>query len=257
VNSLPLTIQNFSVKIILSKKVMKREIKCIIVEDEELDRLVLQQQLKKYPQISVEGIFASSESAILAINSETDLLILDIDLPGMNGIELRKLSKNVPACIFISSHPEYAIDTFELDTLDFISKPLKSARFEYAMQKLSDFFEMKEKSESFDTMIGENTVKIKDGSEVFQIMISDILYFEALKDYTRIITSDKKHCILDSIGNLLQKEHFSNFVRIHRSFAVPKHHIRKKTSHDVEIVQKIKLPIGRAFKANLDFFNPQ
>ncbi|WP_262150496.1 LytR/AlgR family response regulator transcription factor [Chryseobacterium foetidum] len=235
---------------------MKREIKCIIVEDDELDRLVLKQHLKGYKNIIVEGVFGSAEEAVSAISSETDVLILDIDLPGITGIELRKICKNVPACIFISSHPEYAIDTFELDTLDFISKPLKAARFDYAMQKLTDFFEMKEKSEGFDALIGENTVKIKDGNEIFQIRISDILYFEALKDYTRIITADKKHCILDSIGNLLQKEHFSNFVRIHRSFAIPKHHIRKKSAHEVEIVQQIKLPIGRAFKANLDFFNP-
>jgi len=235
---------------------MKREIKCIIVEDDELDRLVLQQHLKKYPQITVSGIFSCAETAVSSLKTDVDLLILDIDLPEMNGIELRKRFKNVAACIFISSHPEYAIDTFELDTLDFISKPLKAARFEYAMQKLADFFEMKDKSESFDAMIGENTIKIKDRNEVFQIKISDILYFEALKDYTRIITADKKHCILDSIGNLLQKEYFSHFVRIHRSFAMPKHHIRKKSAHEIEIVQQIKLPIGRAFKANLDFFNP-
>lgn len=234
---------------------MKNPIKCIIVEDEELDRLVLQQHLKKYPNIEIVGLFDSAEKALPFINSPIELIILDIDLPGMNGIELRKHIQKIPACIFISSHPEYAIDSFELDTLDFITKPLRAERFQYAMQKLFDFFEMKEKSESFDILVGKNHINIKDGTDIFKIKINDILYLEALKDYTRIITSEKKHCILDSIGNLLQKTDFNTFIRIHRSFAVPKHHIRSKNAHEIELVHNIKLPIGRAYKNNLDFFS--
>lgn len=233
---------------------MKGLIRCIIIEDEELDRLVLQQHLKKYPNIEIVGSFDSAEKALPYLHLPIDLIILDIDLPGMSGIEFRKLSHKIPACIFLSSHPEYAIDTFELDTLDFITKPLRCDRFQYSMHKLFDFFEIKEKSDSFDALIGDNHIKIKDGCQIFQIKISDILYLEALKDYTRIITSEKKHCILDSLGNLLHKDHFDNFIRIHRSFAVPKHHIRSKNTHEVELVQKIKLPIGRAYKCNLDFF---
>lgn len=234
---------------------MKNPIKCIIVEDEELDRLVLQQHLKKYPNIEIVGLFDSAEKALPFINSSVELIILDIDLPGMNGIELRKLIQKIPACIFISSHPEYAIDTFELDTLDFITKPLRTERFQYAMLKLFDFFEMKEKSDSFDILVGENHINIKDGTDIFKIKISDILYLEALKDYTRIITSEKKHCILDSIGNLLHKTDFNSFIRIHKSFAVPKYHIRSKNAHEIELVHNIKLPIGRAYKNNLDFFS--
>lgn len=78
---------------------MKNPIKCIIVEDEELDRLVLQQHLKKYPNIEIVGLFDSAEKALPFINSSVELIILDIDLPGMNGIELRKLIQKIPACI--------------------------------------------------------------------------------------------------------------------------------------------------------------
>lgn len=227
----------------------------MIVEDDELDRLVLHQHLKKFENITIVGSYDSAEKAMKDLNVPADVLFLDIDLPGMNGIEFRKMTQKIPACIFVSSHTEYAIDTFELDTLDFMTKPLKSDRFQHSIQKLFEFFEMKEKSESFDALTGENQIKVKDGNSIFQIKISDILYLEALKDYTRIITSEKKHCILDSIGNLLHKNHFDSFVRIHRSFAVPKHYIRSKNTHEVELVHKIKLPIGRAYKSNLDFFS--
>jgi hypothetical protein len=75
------------------------------------------------------------------------------------------------------------------------------------------------------------------------------------KDYTRIVTLERKHCILDSLGNLLHKNFFDSFVRIHRSYAVPKHLIRGKSCHEIELIHHIKLPIGRTYKNNLSFLS--
>ncbi|GAB0154923.1 LytTR family DNA-binding domain-containing protein [Chryseobacterium sp. Alg-005] len=235
---------------------MITNIRCMIIDDDELDRLVLHHHLKQYENIEIVASFNSAEKAIPYLDLPIDLLFLDIDLPGMSGMEFRKLAHKIPACIFISSHPEYAIETFELDTLDFIPKPLKTDRFHHSMQRLFDFFETKEKCDCFDALIGENSIKIKEGGNISQVKITDILYLEALKDYTRIITQEKKHCILDSLGNILHKSHFDSFVRIHRSYAVPRHLIRSKNNHEVELVENIKLPIGRAYKGNLSFFEP-
>ncbi|WP_415324948.1 LytR/AlgR family response regulator transcription factor [Chryseobacterium sp. MMS23-Vi53] len=235
---------------------MISNIRCIVIDDDELDRLVLLRHLKQYESIEIVASFDSAEKAIPYIDLPIDLLITEANLKGMNGLEFRKLAHKIPACIFISSHSEFAIESFEIDTLDFIPKPLKSERFHFSMQKLFDFFEMKEKSECFDTLLGENSIKIKEGGNIYQVKITDILYLEALKDYTRIVTSEKKHCILDSIGNILHKSHFDSFVRIHKSFAVPRHLIRSKNHHEVELVHQIKLPIGRAYKDNLSFFDP-
>ncbi|MBB4806816.1 DNA-binding LytR/AlgR family response regulator [Chryseobacterium defluvii] len=235
---------------------MITNIRCMIIDDDELDRLVLHHHLKQYENIEIVASFDSAEKAVPYIDLSIDLLFLNTDLPGMSGIDFRKLAHKIPACIFVSSHPEYAVDTFELDTLDFITKPLKTERVHLSIQKLLDFFEMKEKCECFDALIGENCIKIKDGSNICQVKITDILYLEALKDYTLIVTSDKKHCMLDSLGNILHKSHFDTFVRIHRSYAVPRHLIRSKNTHEVELVEQIRLPIGRAYKDNLFFFDP-
>lgn len=235
---------------------MITNIRCMIIDDDELDRLVLLHHLKQYDNIEVVASFDSAEKAIPYLDLPIDLLVAETKLKGMNGLEFRKLAHKIPACIFISSHPEMAISTFEIDTLDFIPKPLKTDRFHISMQKLFDFFEMKEKCECFDALLGENCIKIKEGSNIYQVKITDILYLEALKDYTRIVTPEKKHCILDSIGNILHKSYFDSFVRIHRSFAVPRHLIRSKNNHEVELVHQIKLPIGRAYKENLSFFTP-
>lgn len=227
----------------------------MIIDNNELDRLVLHHHINQYECIEIVASLDSAEKAIPYLDLPIDVLFIDTNLPGMNGMEFSKLAHKIPICIFISSHPEFAIEAFELDILDFIKKPLKTERFHQSMLKLFDFLEMKEKSECLDILLGENNIKIKEGSTILQIKITDILYLEALKDYTRIITSEKKHCILDSIGNLLHQNYFDSFVRIHRSYAVPKYLIRSKTAHEVELVNHIKLPIGRTYKDNLAFFN--
>ncbi|MFP3595743.1 LytR/AlgR family response regulator transcription factor [Chryseobacterium sp. SIMBA_029] len=229
-------------------------IRCMVIDNDELDRLVLQHYLKLYGNIEIVASFDSAEKAVPYLELPIDLLIIETHLTGMSGMEFRKLAHKIPACIFVSSHPELAVNTFEINTLDFITKPLKAERFHHSMQKLFDFFKMKEKCDCFDAMVGKDSIKIKENGSVFHIKIADILYLEALKDYTRIVTSEKKHCILDSLGNLLHKSFFESFVRIHRSYAVPKHLILSKNAHEVELIHQIRLPIGRTYKDNLSFF---
>ncbi len=233
-------------------------IRCMIIDDDELDRLVLQHYIRQYKNIEIVGSFDSAEKAIpyLNLNLPIDLIFTETNLKGMSGLEFRKLGHKIPACIFISSHPELAASVFEINTLDFITKPLTSERFHYSMQRLFDFFEVKEKCECYDAMLGENCITIKESGNIFQVKMKDILYLEALKDYTRIITLEKKHCILNSLGNLLQKNFFDTFVRIHRSYAVPRHLIRGKSCHEIELTHQIRLPIGRTYKNNLSFFKP-
>ncbi|WP_228428131.1 LytR/AlgR family response regulator transcription factor [Chryseobacterium oncorhynchi] len=235
---------------------MITHIRCMIIDDDELDRLVLQRYIKQYENIEIVASFDSAEKAIPYLELPIDLLITETNLKGMNGLELRKLAHKIPACIFVSSHPELAACVFEMNTLDFITKPLTTERFHYSMEKLFDFFKVKEKCECYDAILGQDFINLKESGNIFQVRKTDILYLEALKDYTRIITLEKKHCILDSLGNLLHKSFFDSFVRIHRSYAVPRHLIRGKNCHEIELTHQIKLPIGRAYKDNLSFFKP-
>ncbi|BAP29450.1 LytTR family two component transcriptional regulator [Chryseobacterium sp. StRB126] len=235
---------------------MITHIRCMIIDDDELDRLVLQHYIKQYENIEIVASFDSAEKAIPYLELPIDLLITETNLKDMSGLEFRKLAHKIPACIFVSSHPELAAYVFEINTLDFITKPLTSERFHYSMQRVLDFFKIKEKCECYDAILGQECIKIKESGNISQIRKADILYLEALKDYTRIITLEKKHCILDSLGNLLHKSFFDSFVRIHRSYAVPKHLIRGKSCHEIELIHHIKLPIGRTYKNNLSFFEP-
>ena len=227
---------------------------CIIVDDNEIDRLTVLSYAKRFPNLTIIGSFADSTEALLAIeNNKIDILFLDIDMPGLSGVELRKKANQVPACIFITSHPEFAVESFELETLDFIVKPLKLDRFEQTVRRITDFFDIKNKATLFESSIGGDVIYIKEGHEQTKVKLHEILYLEALKDYTLIITPQKRHCVLSSIGTLLKENHFQSFIRIHRSFAVQKQFIHKINTQEIILNNNISIPIGRSYKDNLNF----
>lgn len=231
-----------------------KKFNCIIVDDDEIDRLMVVSYVKRFESLNLIGSLESAEEAMIAIETnEVDILFLDIDMPGMSGLELRKQSKSIPVCIFITSHPEHAVESFELDTLDFIIKPIKFDRFSQTIQRIEEFMEIKQKALLFESSIGGDTFYIKEGHEQTKVKLHDILYLEALKDYTLVITDKKRHCVLSSIGNLLKETHFQSFIRIHRSFAVQKQYVKKINIHDLELNNDKIIPLGRSYKDNLNF----
>ena len=103
---------------------------CIIVDDDEMDRLLVVSYAKRFPTLNIVGVFNSAEKALAFLESNAvAIAFLDIEMPGASGLELRKKVLKIPVCVFISSHSESAAETFELQTLDFIVKPFKFPRF--------------------------------------------------------------------------------------------------------------------------------
>jgi two-component system, LytTR family, response regulator len=229
-----------------------KHINCIVIDDDEIDRLTVTSFVKRNPVFNIVGIFEDATEAIPVLQEEQiDVLFLDIDMPEMSGIRFRKLAKSVPICIFITSHPEFAVESFELDTLDFIVKPVKYERFCQTVSRIEDYMELKEKATLFEANIGGDTIFIKEGTEQIKIKLRDILYLEALKDYTKIVTESKNYCVLSSLGLLIKDTNFSAFIRIHRSYAIQKHYVLKILSNDIMLQNESILPIGRSFRDNL------
>ena len=222
------------------------------MDDNKLDGLTILSFVRKYPFIQVEGLF---ESAVIALEfarkTPLDILLLDIDMPGINGLDLRKELGDIPACIFITSHPEFALDGFETAALDYLVKPVRAERFEKAMERLELFLEVHHKAALLDYTLGEDTLFIKDGHNHIKLQLHEIIYLEALKDYTGIITRQKKYCVLTPLGSLLKEKSFQSFIRIHRSYAVQKHFIDKITPREV-VINNLQLPVGRSYKESID-----
>lgn len=226
--------------------------KCLLLDDDPMDRTMLTAIVKKYPALEIMGVYSSAEELLEKANlKEIDILFLDIDLPNLSGLQLREKLDIIPVCVFISSHPEFAVDTFTLDTLDFITKPLKTDRFEQCYNRIIDYLELKQKAQLYESSIGGDVLIIKEGHKQTKVKLHEILYLEALKDYTKIITDSNKHIVLSSIGNLLKEIHFSNFIRVQKSFAVQKDRIEKWDSNQIYLNNGVSLPLSKNYRDNL------
>jgi two-component system, LytTR family, response regulator len=231
---------------------MKNKISCMLVDDDMVDRLTTAAFLEPYPFIEITGSFSAPETALEAASATPpDALFMDIDMPGLSGLQLRKQLMQIPACIFITSFPDYALESFELDTLDFLVKPFSHDRFAAAVDRLNQFITIRRKAELLSHALGADTIFIKDGTTQVKLRVHEMIYLEALNNYTCIVTAARKYTVLSTLNNLIREEAFKGFVRIHRSFAVQRHFIEKMDSNAV-VIGDISLPVGRSYKQNLE-----
>ena len=226
---------------------------CIIVDDDEIDRLVVVSYAKRFPSLNIVGVFDSAEKALSFLEKNiVEVAFLDIELQNVNGLELRRKALEIPVCVFISSHSESAAETFELQTLDFIVKPFKFPRFEQMMLRLEEFMEIRNKANLFESTIGGDVVYLKTGHEQIKVKLHEIIYLEALKNYTILVTENKRHCVLSNLGEILQEENFKSFVRVHRSYAVQKQFIQKIGNQELELNSGKNIPVGRSYKESIN-----
>lgn len=226
--------------------------KCLIADDTEIDNLMVLSYAKRAGCFDVVGAFMSSREAMAAIEREKiDVIFLDVDMPHFSGIDLRKKGLEIPACVFITSHPEYALEGFELDALDYIVKPLTYDRFSKTVKRIEEFMDIRSKAELFDATIGGDSIFIKEGHSETKVRLADVRYLEALKNYTIIATETQKHRVLINLGTLLKEDNFRAFVRVHRGFAVQRHFVQKINANEVLLQGQISVPIGRNYKENL------
>lgn len=223
-------------------------IKCIVVEDVETDFQLLYHYIKQIPILDFKGYFENALTAQEFLKKNTlDLLFMDIDMPVINGMDFFKQLTNPPICIFVTAHSEYAWEGFEAQAFDFILKPVKEDRFFQAIERLKEYFALKQRADLYDSQIDETTITIKEGTTKHIVHLSEIMYIEALKDYSKVVTTNQKIMTLSKLKHFIDKLPIEQFVRIHRSYAVAKAKITKVETNDL-FVQNIKLPIGKTFK---------
>lgn len=228
------------------------EISCAIIEDNEFDRKSTEYYVEQFSFLKLAGSFSNVFEAQGILNSNTvKLLFMDIDMPVMNGLDFLKSLDYHPLCIFITAHPEYAVESFELHALDYIVKPLKLDRFRQAVNRAKEYIEIKSKAELYDVEFGKNTLSIKEGTATIQLNITDIIYLEALGDYTKIITSRKMYLTLHNLKAFIEKLPEQKFLRIHRSFAVAISKIKVIKDNEL-VLDDVRLPVGKTFRRTIN-----
>lgn len=226
---------------------------CLIIDDNEIDRLTVTSFVKRHPAFHILGVFEDAIQAIPTLQKEdVHVLFLDIDMPIMDGISFRKIAADVPVCIFITSHPEFAVESFELDTLDYIVKPIKYERFLFTIKRIEDYLELRTKASFLEENLGGDTIFIKEGTDQIKIKLHDILYLEALKDYTKIVTDIRSYCVLSNLGVLTKADNFNSFVRVHRSYAIQPHYVSKIQTNNIVLQNSTIIPIGRSYRENVN-----
>lgn len=222
---------------------------CIIVDDEPLARELIESYLKKLPNFKLIASCTNAIEASTILSSEkVDLLFLDIEMPVLKGTTFLKNLTDKPKVIFTTAYRDYALDSYELDVLDYLLKPIFFERFFAAIQK---FLRTQNSTLFLDNNI-ENTnnyIFVNKAKKQIKIIFDEILYVESFKDYLKIHFNESSLTIKESISAFEQKID-NRFIRIHRSYIVNTQKITAFTKNDVEI-GKIEIPIGNNYKENM------
>jgi DNA-binding LytR/AlgR family response regulator len=216
---------------------------CIIVDDDNIARMDLENKISQISFLNLITSCASAREATKSImHQQVDLMILDVMMPGMNGLELMKaLEAERPQVILVSSNKEFAAEAFDFDVTDFLVKPISNERFFRAIAKARRLHEGRTGISAHD----ENFVFVKVNTRLVKIDIRDILFVEALADYVTVNTSNNKYTIHSTMKGMEIALPEKYFFRAHNSYIVRLDRISEIEDNCVVIGEKL-IPVSRA-----------
>ncbi len=224
---------------------------CIVIEDEKPAQLLLEEFISKSPALRLKGIYSTALEAQTILTREVvDLIFLDINLPLISGIDLLKGLSNPPLTIITTAYPEYAIEGFNLDVVDYLLKPFSFSRFIKATNKA-----LKLKSApSNETITGQPEEEagflILNIDKTFhKVRIGSIHSISSEKDYVRIITDQKEYVMVGSLKSWEERLSGLGFSRVHKSHLVNIEHVERVSGNQIKIENRV-LPIGRVYRSS-------
>ncbi|MGE8293306.1 MAG: LytR/AlgR family response regulator transcription factor [Sphingobacterium sp.] len=227
----------------------KLSIKYIVIEDEPLARRGLVKLLKGYDFLECLGMYGNTEDARMVMEEQPlDLIFLDINLPEESGWDFAQFIPAHIQIIFTTAYPNYALESYELNALDYLLKPIAEDRLKKALDKAVNHFQQKvaEKGAVSPT----DHIFVKADRKLFRLELNEIQYIEAMKDYVMIHTKDKKLMVAMNIKTIFNQLPNTDFVRINKSFVVNLNKVESVDNHWVTIAG-FEMPLGASFKDDL------
>lgn len=222
------------------------KLKCIIIDDEPLAINVIKNHLEHVKDIEISRTFENALDALNYLNeNETDLIFLDINMPLLDGLNFVKSLVKKPIIIITSAHSEFAIETYELDVLDYLVKPISLPRFLKATAKAFRKFNEHLHATTHHSDRPYLFIKI-DKKKMKKIFFDEILVVESLKDYLKINTTSARYIIHQTLSSFTEQLPKDNFIRINRSYTVAIDKIESLEGNSVEI-GGIRYVIGRTY----------
>jgi DNA-binding LytR/AlgR family response regulator len=168
-------------------------------------------------------------------------------MPEISGLSFVKSLENKPLFMFTTAHPDYALEGFDLDAIDYLLKPIAYDRFEKGVDKAKEYFKIKNTSNVAESDLENEHIFVKANQKLIKLSYSDIYYVEAFADYVKIFLADKKIVTLQTMKNMEKKLPGDMFSRVHRSFIVNRQHVASFSTSGCE-VNEVKIPIGKNYK---------
>lgn len=226
--------------------------KCVIIDDEPLAIELIESHIAQLEHLEVAATFKNALHAFEFLKrNPVDLLFLDIQMPGLSGIDFLKSANIVPKVILTTAYREYALEGYELNIVDYLLKPITFDRFFKAIDKYFELTSIPIQSSIRLVNAAEglenNFIYVKADKKHVKINFEDILYVESIKDYIKIITSESTIIVKERISKFSESLPEQHFLRVHRSYIVNKQKITAYTNYDIEI-NALEIPIGGIYK---------
>jgi len=222
------------------------KIKCIIIDDEPLAAEVIETHLKEFPNMELLSKFTNPLEALSIIETgEIDVVFIDINMPKMNGLDFIKSIDKSPYFVITTAYREYAVESFDLDVLDYLVKPVPFTRFLKSINKISQKF-ISDRPEDLTPTAEKSFIFLKVDKKLIKIKFEDIFFIESLKDYIKVFTKSGDYLAHKSLSGITEELPSNQFLRLHRSFTVALDKIQALEGNSVMVSDK-RIPIGRKY----------
>jgi DNA-binding LytR/AlgR family response regulator len=219
------------------------KISCIIVDDEPASREILEKYVHDCPNLNLVHICKNAFEANDVVSTQNiQLIFLDINMPMLSGMMFYKSLTNPPYVIFTTAYPEFAVEGFEVNAVDYLLKPFPFERFLKSVNKATELINSKKKEP-----VNSEFILLKSDKKIHRIMINDIFYLEAIGDYVRVFYDDKNIVVHDTFQNILKMLPAGQFIRIHKSYAVSINKFESIEGNRVKINTR-SIPVGQTYK---------
>lgn len=219
-----------------------KKIRCLIVEDEPIARKIIREFIAQVDYLELAGECENALKAEAFLQQhEADILFLDIEMPKLSGVEYLRNGKVKPLVIITTAYPEYALEGYELDVIDYLLKPIAFARFLKAVQKASDMIPSRAAATP-----DPDILFVRCDNRLEKISLPDVLYFESSGNYVSIVFQGKKLLAYLTLKSLEEQLPRNRFIKVHRSFIINFSKVEKIEDNQVTVGDK-QVPVSRSY----------
>lgn len=231
---------------------MKESLRCIIVDDEEGAHLVITHYIQRLKMLKLEGQFFNGLDAMEFIyKNEVDLVFLDINMPGLSGMEMLEAMTNPPLVVLTTAYAEFALESYKYQVVDYLVKPIEFPRFVAAVDNVLSRRPIGKSVSDGDASKQPEYIVLKVDGNMVRISFDEIRYTQSWGNYVKVFTADMVHLSLTTTAELEQKLDKERFIRIHKSYIVALQHIAKIVGGELYLINGAVLPVGNTFRREL------